>query len=56
MLQKVNYKGECQMDVKIELTINDTDKEVFELYVEDQQSLNDILWEVRLAIKERLYD
>lgn len=43
------------MEVKIELTINNTTKEEFNLVVTNQQDMNDLLWEVRLAIKERLY-
>lgn len=42
------------MEVKIELTVNGTTKEEFNLVVTDQQSLNDILWEVRLSLKDRL--
>lgn len=42
------------MNVKIELTINEVTKEEFNLVVTDQQDINDILWEVRLAIKDRL--
>lgn len=42
------------MDTKIVLTINGTTKEEFNLVITDQQSMNDLLWEVRLALKEKL--
>ena len=43
------------MEAKIELTINRTTKEEFNLVISNQQDINDLLWKVRLAIKERLY-
>ena len=42
------------MNAKIELTINDTTKEEFNLVIINQQDINDLLWEVRIALKERL--
>lgn len=43
------------MDTKIVLTINGATKEEFNLVVTDQQSINDLLWQVRIALKEKLY-
>lgn len=42
------------MEVKIELTIDNITKEEFNLVVFDDKSINDLLWEVRLTIKESL--
>lgn len=42
------------MDTKIILTINGTTKEEFNLVISNQQDMNDLLWEVRLAIKDKL--
>ena len=44
------------METKIILIINETTKEEFNLVVSNQQHINDLLWEVRLAIKERLHN
>lgn len=42
------------MEAKIVLTLNGTTKEEFNLVISSQQDINDLLWEVRLAIKDRL--
>ena len=44
------------METKIVLTINGTTKEEFNLVISNQQGINDILWEVRLAMKDYLYN
>lgn len=43
------------MNAKLVLTINETTKEEFNLVISDQQDINDLLWQVRIALKERLY-
>lgn len=43
------------MNTKIILVINETTKEEFNLVINNQQDITDLLWEVRLAIKESLY-